>query len=206
MRRNSCAKHTFIKSFKIISEGSVSSGIRRIEAISGLSAIETLLDRSEELDSIGQLVSSKTNIFDSVISLQNEKKSLVKSTKKLENQILLTKSQEMALKVKKINNINFLVSKKADLSSPNMKSLCFSLGKKLKDLFLVLVSESKSVSVVCYISNTLIERKNLNAEIVIKKSAKKFLEQEEGKNTLLPLLGKKQISEQNLYKLLKDFL
>ena len=73
-----------LRVFKIISEGSVSSGIRRIEAISGPSAIETLLDRSQELDSIGQLVSSKTNILESVISLQNEKKSLVKSTNKLE--------------------------------------------------------------------------------------------------------------------------
>ena len=53
-----------LRVFKIISEGSVSSGIRRIEAISGPSAIETLLNRSEELDSIGQLVSSKTNIFE----------------------------------------------------------------------------------------------------------------------------------------------
>ena len=194
-----------LRVFKIISEGSVSSGIRRIEAISGLSAIETLLDRSEELDSIGQLVSSKTNIFESVISLQNEKKSLVKSTKKLENQILLTKSQEMALKVKKINNINFLVSK-VDLSSPNMKSLCFSLGKKLKDLFLVLVSESKSVSVVCYISNTLIERKNLNAEIVIKKICKEISGAGGGQKHFATASGKKQISEQNLYKLLKDFL
>ena len=194
-----------LRVFKIISEGSVSSGIRRIEAISGPSAIETLLDRSEELDSIGQLFSSKINIFESVISLQNEKKSLVKSTKKLENQILLTKSQEMALKVKKINNINFLVSK-VDLSSPNMKSLCFSLGKKLKDLFLVLVSESKSVSVVCYISNTLIERKNLNAEIVIKKISEEIAGAGGGQKHFATASGKKQISEQNLYKLLKDFL
>ena len=194
-----------LRVFKIISEGSVSSGIRRIEAISGLSAIETLLDRSEELDSIGQLVSSKTNILESVISLQNEKKSLVKSTKKLENQILSTKSQEMELKVKKINNINFLVSK-VDLSSPNMKSLCFSLGKKLKDLFLVLVSESKSVSVVCYISNTLIERNNLNAEKVIKKICEEIAGAGGGQKHFATASGKKQISEQNLYELLKDFL
>ncbi len=194
-----------LRVFKIISEGSVSSGIRRIEAISGLSAIETLLDRSEELDSIGQLVSSKTNIFESVISLQNEKKSLLKSTKKLENQILLTKSQEMELKVKKINNINFLVSK-VDLSSPNMKSLCFSLGKKIKDVFLVLFSESKSVSVVCYISNTLIERKNLNAEKVIEKICEEIDGAGGGQKHFATASGKKQISEQNLYKLLKDFL
>ena len=111
----------------------------------------------------------------------------------------------MALKVKKINNINFLVSK-VDLSSPNMKSLCFSLGKKLKDLFLVLVSESKSVSVVCYISNTLIERKNLNAEIVIKKICEEISGAGGGQKHFATASGKKQISEQNLYKLLKDFL
>ena len=194
-----------LRVFKIISEGSVSSGIRRIEAISGTSAIETLLNRSEELDSIGQLVSSKSNIFESVISLQNEKKSLVKSTKKLENQILLTKLQEMVLKVKKIDNINFLVSK-VDLSSSNMKSLCFSLAKKVKDLFLVLVSESKSVSVVCYISTTLIEAKNLNAEKVIKKICDEIDGAGGGQKHFAAAFGKNQISEQNLEKLLKEFL
>ena len=194
-----------LRVFKIISEGSVSSGIRRIEAISGTSAIETLLNRSEELDSIGQLVSSKSNIFESVISLQNEKKSLVKSTKKLENQILLTKLQEMVSKVKKIDNINFLVSK-VDLSSSNMKSLCFSLAKKVKDLFLVLVSESKSVSVVCYISTTLIEAKNLNAEKVIKKICDEIDGAGGGQKHFAAAFGKNQISEQNLEKLLKEFL
>jgi len=194
-----------LRVFKIISEGSVSSGIRRIEAISGTSAIENLLNRSDELDSIGQLVSSKSNIFESVISLQNEKKSLVKSTKKLENQILLTKLQEMVSKVKKIDNINFLVSK-VDLSSSNMKSLCFSLAKKVKDLFLVLVSESKSVSVVCYISTTLIEAKNLNAEKVIKKICDEIDGAGGGQKHFAAAFGKNQISEQNLEKLLKEFL
>ena len=194
-----------LRVFKIISEGSVSSGIRRIEAISGTSAIENLLNRSDELDSIGHLVSSKSNIFESVISLQNEKKSLVKSTKKLENQILLTKLQEMVLKVKKIDNINFLVSK-VDLSSSNMKSLCFSLAKKVKDLFLVLVSESKSVSVVCYISTTLIETKNLNAEKVIKKICEEIDGAGGGQKHFATAFGKNQISEQNLEKLLKEFL
>ena len=111
----------------------------------------------------------------------------------------------MVLKVKKIDNINFLVSK-VDLSSSNMKSLCFSLAKKVKDLFLVLVSESKSVSVVCYISTTLIEAKNLNAEKVIKKICDEIDGAGGGQKHFAAAFGKNQISEQNLEKLLKEFL
>ena len=57
-----------LRVFKILSEGSVASGIRRIEAISGHTAIESLRKNSMELSKIGQLTSSKSNIFESVKS------------------------------------------------------------------------------------------------------------------------------------------
>ena len=87
-----------LRVFKILSEGSVASGIRRIEAISGHTAIESLRKNSKELSKIGQLTSSKSNIFESVKSMQNEKKSLVKSTKKLENQILSNTFSRISIK------------------------------------------------------------------------------------------------------------
>ena len=55
-----------------------------------------------ELSKIGQLTSSKSNIFESVKSIQNEKKSLEKSTKNLENQILSNTFSELVSKIEKI--------------------------------------------------------------------------------------------------------
>ena len=55
-----------------------------------------------ELSKIGQLTSSKSNIFESVKSIQNEKKSLEKLTKNLENQILSNTFSELVSKIEKI--------------------------------------------------------------------------------------------------------
>ena len=194
-----------LRVFKIISEGSVASGIRRIEAVSGSTAIDILLNKSKELDNIGQLILSKSNILESVITLRNEKKSLEKSSKKLENQIILNKTQEILSKNQKINNINFLVSK-VDLSPSNMKSLCFLIGKKLEDLFLVLVSESKSISLVCYISKSLIETNNLNASEIVKRICIEIDGAGGGQTHFATGSGKKAISIKELIKISKEFL
>jgi alanyl-tRNA synthetase len=194
-----------LRVFKILSEGSVASGIRRIEAISGHTAIESLRKNSMELSKIGQLTSSKSNIFESVKSIQNEKKSLEKSTKNLENQILSNTFSELVSKIEKIGDVNFLVSK-VDLSTSNMKSLCFSFNQKVENLFLVLISESSNISVVCYISKSLVGNKNLDASNVIKSICKEIDGAGGGQPFFAAGSGKSKVPIEKIIKVSKSFL
>ena len=52
-----------IRLFKIISESSVASGIRRIEALTGNNALKLLSDHSKELNRIGELVSTNSRFM-----------------------------------------------------------------------------------------------------------------------------------------------
>ena len=194
-----------LRVFKILSEGSVASGIRRIEAVSGYTAIESLRNNSMELLKIGQLTSTKSNIFETVQSMQNEKKSLEKSTKNLENKILSNTSIELISKIEKLEDINFLVSK-VDLSSSNMKSLCFSLAQKVENLFLVLISESTPISVVCYISKSLVENKQLDASNVIKSICKEINGAGGGQSFFAAGSGNKKIALEKINELSKSFM
>ena len=59
MWRHTCKCNWSERFFKILSEGSISSGVRRIEAITGESALDYLNKKVELLDEIGGLVKNK---------------------------------------------------------------------------------------------------------------------------------------------------
>ncbi len=62
--------------FKIIGESAVSSGVRRIEALTGEGALAYLSHRSDDLNAIAQLTGDKANPVAKVRSLVDEKKRL----------------------------------------------------------------------------------------------------------------------------------
>ena len=108
-------------------------------------------------------------------------------------------------KIEKIRNVNFLVSK-VDLSTSNMKSLCFAFNQKVENLFLVLFSESSNISVVCYISKSLVENKKLDASNVIKSICKEIDGAGGGQPFFAAGSGKNKVSTEKIIELSKNFL
>ena len=71
---------------KIISEGSVSSGIRRIEAITGTKALEWVNEKYDILKNISELMkSSDENLVNKIISLNEEKRKIEKELNNYKN-------------------------------------------------------------------------------------------------------------------------
>lgn len=66
--------------FKITSEGGVASGVRRIEAITGLKVYEYLLGEERLIDTVSNIIkSSKENIEKRITEVVEENKSLDKN-------------------------------------------------------------------------------------------------------------------------------
>ena len=87
-----------------------------------------------------------------------------------------------------------------------MKSLCFSLAQKVENLFLVLISESTNISVVCYISKSLVENKQLDASNVIKSICKEINGAGGGQSFFAAGSGNKKIALEKINELSKSFM
>ena len=126
--------------FKILTEASVSSGIRRIEAITGSVALEYFNKKESLIKEITDIVKNK--------DILNSVKQLVVSKKQLENQVLefkkvssLNIKSDLLNSAEKINKIRF-IGKLVDMDADDMKNISFSF-KKEANLILILGSKTK---------------------------------------------------------------
>ena len=164
-----------IRLFKIISESSVASGIRRIEALTGNNALKLLSDHSAELNRIGELVSTNSKIYESVLSLNQSNKKLEKNIKNYQSKIVSSLTDDLIENVENFNGVNLLVSEINDFDSDNLKSLSFSLIRNIEDAFILLKCRSKNkTSLVCNISKNLNSSHELDASSIIKEICKRI--------------------------------
>ena len=164
-----------IRLFKIISESSVASGIRRIEALTGNNALKLLSDQSAELNRIGELVSTNSKIYESVYSLNQSNKKLEKNIKNYQSKIVSSLTDDLIENVENFNGVNLLVSEINDFDSDNLKSLSFSLIRNIEDAFILLKCRSKNkTSLVCNISKNLNSSHELDASTIIKEICKRI--------------------------------
>ena len=164
-----------IRLFKIISESSVASGIRRIEALTGNNALKLLSDHSAELNRIGELVSTNSKIYESVLSLNQSNKKLEKNIKNFQSKIVSSLTDDLIENVENFNGVNLLVSEINDFDSDNLKSLSFSLIRNIEDAFILLKCRSgNKTSLVCNISKNLNSSRELDASTIVKEICKRI--------------------------------
>lgn len=154
--------------FKILSEGAVAAGIRRIEAITSDAAITYFAEQTSAYDEVKKVLKNPNNPVKVIQSLQDENTELRKQVEhfKKEQSKQLTSDLETQLESK--NGIVFL-AKQVTLDASGIKDICFGLGQKHDNLFAVLGTEQDGKALLsCYISKPLVEAKGLNANQIIK--------------------------------------
>ncbi|HEY4617532.1 MAG TPA: alanine--tRNA ligase [Flavobacterium sp.] len=158
--------------FKIVSEGAVAAGIRRVEAITG-DAVKAFFASNEEL--LGEIKSALKNPQDSlkaVVSLQDENAKLKKQLESLLRDKAKNMKGELAKELQEINGIQFL-AKQVDLSPDGAKDLAYELGSLGSNLFLVLATAEEGKPMLsCYISKELVADRKLNAGQVVRELGK----------------------------------
>jgi len=196
-----------IRLFKIISESSVASGIRRIEALTGNNALKLLSDHSAELNRIGQLVSTNSKIYESVLSLNQSNKKLEKNIKNYQSKIVSSLTDDLIENVENFNGVNLLVSEINDFDSDNLKSLSFSLIRNIEDAFILLKCRSKNkTSLVCNISKNLNSSHELDASTIIKEICKRIEGGGGGQQNFASGSGNLNIDSDELKNICKKYL
>ncbi|HET8809596.1 MAG TPA: alanine--tRNA ligase [Flavobacteriaceae bacterium] len=158
--------------FKILSESSVASGIRRIEAITGEVAKGFFQEQAENLQEIKSLLKNPHDVSKAIVSLQEENTALKKELEILQKQKAKNLKSELKNEIEAINGIHFL-AKKVDLDAGGMKDLSFQLGEETENLFLIFGSDQNEKALLsCYISKNLVKEKNLNAGNIVRELGK----------------------------------
>ncbi|MEO8238765.1 MAG: alanine--tRNA ligase [Flavobacterium sp.] len=158
--------------FKIISEGAVAAGIRRIEAITGDAVKNFYQNQENTLSEIKVTLKNPQDILKSVASLQDDNAKLKKQIEQLLKEKVGALKTELEKDFQEVNGVNFL-AKQVDLSMASTKDLASALGSSKADSFVFLASvEDGLPNIHCYISKELVAAKSLNANAVIKELGK----------------------------------
>jgi alanyl-tRNA synthetase len=158
--------------FKIISEGAVAAGIRRIEAITGDAVKNFYLNQENTLAEIKETLKNPQDILKSVASLQDDNAKMKKQVEQLLKEKVGALKSELEKDFQEVNGINFL-AKQVDLSMASTKDLASALGSSKPNSFVFLASlEDGLPNIHCYIAKELVASKSLNANTVIKELGK----------------------------------
>ena len=158
--------------FKIVSEGAVAAGIRRIEAITSDAVKEFYFKNNRMLYEIKDILNNAQNPVKAVEGLKEENALL----KKQVEQLLKDKSKglkhELISELKTIGDVQFL-AKQVDLDARGIKDLAFEIGGQTPNLFLLLGAEKEGKALLaCYISKELATAKEWNAGQIVRELGK----------------------------------
>lgn len=158
--------------FKIVSEGAVAAGIRRIEAITGEAVKDFFAQQENALASIKETLKNPQDTLKAVVSLQDENAKLKKQIEQLLKEKAKNLKGELAAQLQEVNGVKFLATQ-VDLNAEGAKDLAYELGNLGTNLFLVLATANEDKPMLtCYISKELVAEKNLNAGQVVRELGK----------------------------------
>ncbi|CAH0336801.1 Alanine--tRNA ligase [Flavobacterium sp. CECT 9288] len=158
--------------FKIISEGAVAAGIRRVEAITGDAVKNFYQNQENTLAEIKETLKNPQDVLKSVTSLQDDNAKLKKQIEQLLKEKIDGLKNVLLADFQEVNGVNFL-AKQVDLSMSSTKDLAQAIGTAKPNSFVFLASiEDNTPNIHCYISKELVAEKGLNAGTVIRELGK----------------------------------
>nr|WP_315214000.1 alanine--tRNA ligase [uncultured Flavobacterium sp.] len=158
--------------FKIVSEGAVAAGIRRIEAITSDAVKAHFASYENTLNEVKLALKNPQDILKAVHSMQEENTKLAKQIEALVKDKVKNLKASLIAEIQEINGVQFL-AKQVDLNPEGAKDLAYELGNLGNNLFLVLATaEEGKPMLTCYISKELVADKGLNAGQVVRELGK----------------------------------
>ena len=157
--------------FKILSEGSTSSGIRRIEATTAENALNYLNEKEILLNELGGIIKNK--------DLKAGVQQLVASNKQLEKQLVDLKKasagnvkEELLKSAVELNGIK-LIAKEVAMEAEDMKNVSFQLRKE-KNLAMILASKIGDKALLSVMLTDDLLAKGMDAVVIIRQIAKEI--------------------------------
>jgi len=139
---------------KIISESSVATGVRRIEAFTGLTTIDFLNSQSGLVDEASYLLKNNNIIF-AINKLKEENRKLVNDNNRFQIESLKTLVHTLSNESEILNDFSF-IAKKIDIDPKLVKELSVLLRKQDSLIAILAIVRDNKVQLSISISNDLV--------------------------------------------------
>jgi alanyl-tRNA synthetase len=141
---------------KILSEGSLAAGVRRIEAVTGKEAFGYLRDEEKELKKITEIMKVADNPSGKLIKLLDEMKELEKQLQRFMAKTASERSAEIIKKARDINGIKAIAHRIDGLGQKDLRTIADRIRDRMGSGILVLASVvNDRASLVAMVSENL---------------------------------------------------
>ncbi len=131
--------------FKLISEGSVAAGIRRIEAVTGLEALNYINKQELVLEETGNLLkASSDELVERVQGLLSRQKELEKELTSLKDRLANSKIEDLIDQLEEINGVKVLLAELDGIDNQGLRKLSDQLKEELDSGIIILASNLKN--------------------------------------------------------------
>nr|WP_218618898.1 MULTISPECIES: alanine--tRNA ligase [Acinetobacter] len=140
--------------FKIISEGGVAAGVRRIEAITGSKAVEAVQKTERDINSINALLKAqKDQTLEKVTSLVDTASSLQKQIEQLNQKLAHFQANEFLSQVQELAGRTTLITTVQNMDAKSLRNLHDGVKSKLDQAVIVLAGvEGDKVSLIASVA------------------------------------------------------
>lgn len=150
-----------IGQIKIISEGSISQGVRRVEALSGQKAWQYITDQLTHLgDATDKLKVKPAEMVAQIERLQDNLKAKEKQLQLMEEKVALARIPDLLAKATQTGEMTVVAQVVPDISAASLKSIAEQLKNRSGDLAVMLIATQpdSSVSIVTAFSAAMVKR------------------------------------------------
>jgi len=146
--------------FKIQSESGIASGIRRIEATTGLNVVNMLNHHQALIDNMAKELSTSANdIADKLHQFLSQFKENEKVISTLKSKLMTSQGDDLTSGAIKIKDFNFLAAKVEKIEPNELREMIDKIKTKLKTAVIILASHDQSkVSIAVGITDNLTDR------------------------------------------------
>ncbi|HWQ54941.1 MAG TPA: alanine--tRNA ligase [Bryobacteraceae bacterium] len=143
--------------FKIVYEGSISAGVRRIEAITGEAALRRYQESTAALHRISEMVhTSEPELLEQVERLIATERALEKEVERLKNKLAQSAAGGLESQARTFGAVKVLAARIEGMDRQQMRALADSLRNKWKTAVVVLAAaEDSTVSIVSAVTKDL---------------------------------------------------
>jgi len=144
---------------KILSEGSVASGIRRIEAVTGRGAVRYFRSREKELGQVAEILKTSENPPERLRKLVAEMKELEKALDKLKGKSAAESSSEILGKTREVGGVKVVACRTDGMEAKDLRVLADNVRDGLGSGILMLASvKDDQAAMVAMVTKDLAER------------------------------------------------